>query len=95
MAFPRQESRSGLPFPSPGGLPEPGMELGSPELQADSLSTQPSGKPRNVGIPGHNLCLKDQQFLGGKVHKKYHQLWGLQKKSSEMSHLRPLEISIC
>ena len=52
MAFP-------LPFPSPGDLPNPGMELGSPALQADSLSTQPSGKPRNVRIPAYNLCLKD------------------------------------
>ena len=58
-AFPRQEYWSGYPFPSPRDLPDPGMEPGSPTLQADSLSTQPSGKPRNVGIPGYNLCLKD------------------------------------
>ena len=76
MAFPRQESWSGLSFPSPGGLPEPGMEPGSPALPADSLSTQPSGKPRNVGIPRHSLCLKDQQVLGGKVNKKYHPIMG-------------------
>ena len=37
MGFSRQESWTGLPFHSPGGLPNPGMEPGSPALQADSL----------------------------------------------------------
>ena len=36
MEFPRQEYRSGLPFPSPGDLPDPGIEPVSPALQADS-----------------------------------------------------------
>ena len=38
MEFSRQEYCSGLPFPSPGDLPDPGMEPGSPMLQADPLS---------------------------------------------------------
>ena len=37
MGFSRQEYWSGLPFPSPGDLLNPGIETGSPELQADSL----------------------------------------------------------
>ena len=37
MGFSRQEYWSGLPFPSPGDLPDPGIESGSPALQADSL----------------------------------------------------------
>ena len=41
MGFPRQEYWSGLPFPSPGDLPYPGIELGSRALQADSLLTEP------------------------------------------------------
>ena len=44
MGFPRQEYWSGLPFPSPGDLPDPGMEPESPELQADSLPSEPAGK---------------------------------------------------
>ena len=36
---------SGLPFPSPGDHPDPGIELRSPALQADSLPTEPPGKP--------------------------------------------------
>ena len=35
-----------MPFPSPGGLPDPGIEPGSPALQADSLPTELPGKPR-------------------------------------------------
>ena len=45
MEFSGQEYWSGLPFPSPGDLPDPRIELGSPELQADSLLTEPPGKP--------------------------------------------------
>ena len=40
MRFSRQEYSSGLPFPSPGDLPDPGTEPGSPALQADSLPSE-------------------------------------------------------
>ena len=46
MGFPRQEYWSGLPFPSSGGLPNLGIELRSPTVQADSLSEPP-------GTEGH------------------------------------------
>ena len=45
MEFSRQEYWSGLPFPSPGDLPNPGVEPGSPELPADTLPSEPPGKP--------------------------------------------------
>ena len=45
MGFSRQEYWSGLPFPSPGDLPNPGIEPGSPMLQVDSLPTEPPGRP--------------------------------------------------
>ena len=45
MGFSRQEYWSGLPFPSPGDLPDPGIESRSPISQADSLPSQPPGKP--------------------------------------------------
>ena len=44
MGFSRQEYWSGLPFPSPGDLPDPGNELGSPALQADPLLSEPPEK---------------------------------------------------
>ena len=43
--FSRQEYWSGLPFPSPGDLPDPGIEPQPPALQADSLLSEPAGKP--------------------------------------------------
>ena len=43
MGFSRQEYWSGLPFPSPGDLPNPGIEPGSPTLQADALPSEPPG----------------------------------------------------
>ena len=43
MGFSRQEYRSGLPFPSPGDLPDPGIEPTSPALQVDALTSEPPG----------------------------------------------------
>ena len=45
MRFSRQECWSGLPFPSLGDLPDPGIEPGSPALRADALPSEPPGKP--------------------------------------------------
>ena len=45
--FSRQKYWSGLPFPSPGDLPNPGIEPRSPALQVDSLPSKPLGKPKN------------------------------------------------
>ena len=45
MGFPRQEYWSGLPFPPPGDLPDPGVKPGSPALEANSLPSEPPGKP--------------------------------------------------
>ena len=45
LQFSRQEYWSGLPFPSPRDLPHPGIELRSPTLQADALTSEPPGKP--------------------------------------------------
>ena len=45
MGFPRQEYWSGLPFPSPGDLPDPGIKLASPALAGRLFTTGPPGKP--------------------------------------------------
>ena len=45
VGFSRQQYQSGLPFPSPGDLPNPGIEPGSPALQTDALPSEPPGKP--------------------------------------------------
>ena len=49
MGFSRQEYWSGLLFPSPGDLPNPGIEPGSPALEADALTSEPPGKPIKPG----------------------------------------------
>ena len=45
MGFSREEYWSGLPFPSPGDFPDPGIEPGSLALQTDSLPSESPGKP--------------------------------------------------
>ena len=50
MGFSRQEYWSGLPFPSPGDLPDPGIKPGSPSFQADALTSEPPGKPQGPAI---------------------------------------------
>ena len=47
MGFSRQEYWSGLSFPSPGDLPNPGIKPRSPALQADALTSEPPGKPNS------------------------------------------------
>ena len=69
----RQEYWSGLPFPSPGALPDPGINPRSPELQADSLPAEPqvAKKPENTGV-GSLFLLQQifptQELNGGLLH---------------------------
>ena len=60
MGFSRQEYESGLPFPSPGDLPDPGIEPGSPALETDTLPSEPPGKP-NLGANGQGGREQDAQ----------------------------------
>ena len=74
MGFSRQEYWSGLPFPSPGDLPDPGMELGSPALQADSLPIELSGKPTNTGVGTLSLLqgtFPTQEWNWGFLHCRW------------------------
>ena len=50
MGFSRQKYWSGLPFPSPGDLPDPGIKPRSPALQADALTSEPPGKPEGTNF---------------------------------------------
>ena len=59
MEFSRQEYWSGLPFPSPGDLPDPGMEPRSPAFQEDSLPSEP---PRKATCLKINTDLKIKQW---------------------------------
>ena len=76
MGFSRQEYWSGLPFPSPGDLPKPGIEPRSPTLQGDALSSEPSGKlfgPCDLPTDAASQGLGHHSHLGAKaasVHSK-------------------------
>ena len=63
MGFPRQEYWSGLPFPSPGDLPNPGIAPSSPALQADSLPSEPPEKllEKQTGPQTLALMIANQQ----------------------------------
>ena len=75
MGFPRQEYRSGLPFPPLEDLPNPEIKSGSLALQVDSLWTEPPGKPfsevhTNIGMCENLVshmweekCFKDEEPL--------------------------------
>ena len=53
MGFPRQEYRSGLPFPSLGDLPDPGIEPVSPALAGGFFTTEPHGMPHDMYVYTH------------------------------------------
>ena len=63
MGFSRQEYWSGLPFPSPGDLPDPGIKLRSPAFRADALPSEPPGNPSTLP---RGAC-----SLGSPHHPKY------------------------
>ena len=62
MGFSRQEYWRGLPFPSPGDLPDPGTEARSPPWQADPVLTQPPGKPPKQDW---SRCKRSEAIRGG------------------------------
>ena len=63
MGFSRLDYWSGLPFPSLVDLPDPGIEPGSPTLQADSLLTEPPGKSLGCIVINYNKMWQYKSFL--------------------------------
>ena len=75
MGFSRQECWNGLPFPSPGDLPDPGLEPRSHTLQADSLLSESPGKPNSRKLELKKKSLRDQtqcllRFLKNVIYPK-------------------------
>ena len=74
MGFSRQEYWNGFQFPSPGDLPDPGIEPSSPALQADSLPAEPPGKPKNTGVGSLSLLqwiFPTQESNCGLLHYRW------------------------
>ena len=80
MEFPRQEYWSGLPCPTPGGLPDPGIKPRSPELQVDSLLSEPAGKPH---CKGNSLQFSPWGWLVLMFSKDLHQAVRVQGLSNQ------------
>ena len=60
MGFSKQEYWSVLPFPSPGDLPDPGIEPVSPALRADALTSEPPGNPNILKYHLNFMLVKGQ-----------------------------------
>ena len=73
IGFSRQEYLSGLPFPSPGDLPNPGIMPGSPAMHADFFSSEPPGKPsgRAIVMQTSLLPLMEEQLTRGDQGVRY------------------------
>ena len=70
MAFSRPEYWSGLPFPSPGYLPNSGIKSRSPALQENSLHSEPPGKPSPNRREGTCSTIRRVRYSGMKVKVK-------------------------
>ena len=69
MEFSRQEYWSGLSFPSPEDLPDPGMEPASPALASGFFTTEPPGKP--LKLTDNNKILLLSLLCIGKIHTDF------------------------
>ena len=92
MESSRPEYWSGQPFPSPGDLPDPGIELRSPTLQANSLLAETQGKPKNIGVGSLSLLqwiFPTQQWNMGLLHCRriLHQLSYQRSPLGQQAHM--------
>ena len=100
LGFSRQEYWSGLPFPSPGDLPNPGIEPRSPKLQADALLSEP---PERHNTQEHNTQRKmiNQEICVLMLHSKrqapcfvnqdFSHLWWMMAFCSDRSNYQHLQ----
>ena len=68
MEFSRQEYWSGLPCPSPGDLPDPGIKPSSPAWQADSLPSEPPRKPLNGRLSEDHAWKTGSMLIGSYIY---------------------------
>ena len=86
MGFSRQEYWSGLPFPFPRDVPDPGIEPRSPALQADALLSEPPGKPHHY--LGFSLNHADDTTLMAESEEELKSLWMKVNEESEKVGLK-------
>ena len=97
LGFPRQEYCSGVPFPSPGDLPDPGMEPASPALAGRFLTIEPPEKPKKVFSETQNsyknsdLSLKKKSVLGFLVRPKWFSVFVVAQSLSHIWLCNPVD----
>ena len=74
IGFSSQRYWSGLPFPSPGDLPNPGIETGPPTLQAETLPSEPQGSHKTVERNINNFRYADDTTLMAESEEKLESL---------------------
>ena len=97
MKFFRQEYWSGLPFPSPGNLPDPGIEPRSPALQADYLPAEPQGKPKNTGVGSQSLLQRSwprNQTRISCIARRLFTSWAT-REAQENWNRQPIQTMVC
>ena len=82
MGFSRQEYWSGLPFPSPGDLPDAGIEPGSPALQEDALTSEPSATRQHIKKQRHYFANKGPSSQSYGFSSSHVWMWELNYKES-------------
>ena len=93
LGFSRQDYWSGLLFPSPGDLPDPGIEPGSPSLQTDSLPSEPPGKHIIGHSPKKTLKKFKKRFVYGLRYLDYNAMeLNINKKSICLKYLEDKSI---
>ena len=80
MGFSRQEYWSGLPFPSPGDLSDPGIEPMSPTLQTDALPSEPPGGLIHLNLPTSQRPQHQMPSLG--LRDSTYEFWGVKNLQS-------------
>ena len=82
---PDKNTGAGLPFPSPGDLPDPGLEPESPALQADSLPSESPGKP-HIHTTIHNTDRKNLLYSTG-YSTQYSVMTYMEKESAKSGYM--------
>ena len=98
MEFPSQKQLSALPCPSPGDLPNPGTEARSPTLQAESLTFEPPGKPKDFLTLDQNWnmqtsfpsCLLHEHLCVSSGNKQYSERLFLLQKDNASDFIQAL-----
>ena len=99
IRFSRQEYWSGLPLLSPGDLPHPGIELGTPALQADTLPSEPPGNPHSHSSCSVNMLTECSKSYSHQILHFYQAVpkfcksWELQLKSYRTWHPKTAPLS--